>query len=169
MKAEEVVNTYYKKIYKLALYQLQDENEAEDLTHDIFFKVIKSLDSFENRSEVYTWVYRIALNTIKNYLRRKSIVRFLSIENDLRGFEKFFSVQTDDPAIKNEEKQEKVLKLKKLGEALQKLSSRERTAFFFFHYEKVKQKEIAEIMRTTVSAVESLIFKSMRKIKRYIA
>ena len=76
---------------------------------------------------------------------------------------------SDDPALKNEEDQEKMIRLRKLGDALEKLSERERTAFFFFHYEKMKQKEIADVMGTTVSAIESLIFKSMKKIRKYVA
>ena len=169
MNQDEIVKNYYRKIYKLALYQLQDKNEAEDLTHDIFYKVLNSLGSFQNRSDLYTWVYRIALNTIRNYLRRKKIVKFISFENDPSETSKLLIGIADDPALKNEEDQEKMIKLKKLGDALKKLSERERTAFFFFHYEKMKQKEIADVMGTTVSAIESLVFKSLKKIRKYVA
>lgn len=169
MNQDELVKNYYKKIYKLALYQLQDKNEAEDLTHDIFYKVLNSIGSFQNRSDLYTWIYRIALNTIRNYLRRKKIVKFISFENDPTETSRSLTGLTDDPALKSESDQEKMIKLKKLGDALKKLSERERNAFFFFHYEKMRQKEIAEVMSTSVSAVESLIFKSMKKIRKYVA
>jgi len=48
------------------------------------------------------------------------------------------------------------------------LSNREKTAFYFFHYDHLKQKEIAEIMKTSISAVESLIHKAMKKLKRCV-
>ncbi len=169
MDRDELLQNYYQKIYKLALYQLKDEQEAKDLTHDIFFKVLNSLGTFQNKSDIYTWIYRIALNTINNYLRRKKIVKFISFEDDLRDSSKFLSDPGDDPAEKNEADQEKALKLKKLEVAMDKLSERERTAFYFFHFEKIKQKKIAELMDTSISAVESLIFKSMKKIRKYIA
>jgi len=167
MPKDELVKNYYRKIYKLALYQLQDVNEAEDLTHDIFYKVLNSLKSFEERSDVYTWIYRIALNTIRNYLRRKKIVKFISFEDDPAGYS--LPADSDDPAMRSEEEELKKIKLQKLNEAIKLLSHRERTAFFFFHYEKMKQREIAAVMGTSVSAVESLVFKSMKKIKKTLA
>ncbi len=169
MNRDELLKNYYKKIHKLALYHIQDVQEAEDLTHDIFFKVLNSLDSFQNRSELYTWIYRIALNTIRNYQRRKKIVRFISFEDDPLETSNSLTVFGDDPAGRSEEEQEKMIKLKKLEGALKKLSEREKNAFYFFHYEKMKQKEIADVMGTSVSAVESLVFKSMKKIKKFVA
>jgi len=169
MDRDELLNAYYKKIYKLALYQLQNVPEAEDLTHDIFYKVLSSLDTFQKRSGIYTWIYRIALNTIRNHIRRKKIVRFISLEEKQpEGFE-YLMWTGEDPAEKTEEEQEKGLKLERLGKALKKLSARERTAFFFFYFEKMKQKEIAAVMGTSLSAVESLVYKSMKKIKRELA
>ena len=169
MDRDEILKNYYQKIYKLALYQLKDKQEAEDLTHDIFFKVLKSLDSFQNKSEIYTWVYRIALNTIRNYLRRKKIVKFISFEDEPGDASKHLTAPGDDPAEKNEADQDKMLKLRLLEDAMGKLTEREKTAFYFFHFEKLKQKKIAELMETSVSAVESLIFKSMKKIRKHIA
>jgi RNA polymerase sigma-70 factor (ECF subfamily) len=51
---------------------------------------------------------------------------------------------------------------------LGQLSQREKTAFYFFHYDQLKQKEIAAVMRTSVSAVESLIHKAMNKLKKCV-
>ncbi len=169
MNPDEIVKSYYKKIYKLSLYYLNNESDAGDLTHDIFFKVIKSLDSFGGKSDIYTWIYRIALNTLRNHLRRKKIVNFISFADEMHEIKDEVLLTSKNPAIADEEKQERTIKLLKLENAIKKLSDRERTAFFFFHYEKIKQKEIAKIMGTSVSAVESLIFKSMKKIKKNVA
>jgi len=169
MDRNELLNNYYRKIYKLALYQLQDVQEAEDLTHDIFYKVLKSLGSFQEKSDLYTWIYRIALNTIRNYHRRKKIVKFISLEYESKVGSTLVDPASDDPALSSEDEQQKMIKMGKFNEAIKKLSDREKTAFFFFHYEKMKQKKIAEVMGTTVSAVESLVFKSMKKIKKFVA
>lgn len=169
MKPKKITEEYYGKIYKLALYYLKNETEAEDLTQDIFFKVIKNLSSFKEESQVYTWIYRIAVNTLTNYLRRKKIVQFISFEQDDINKKNMFREEGEDPASRMEMEEEKQNRLSKLDSALNILTSRERTAFYFFHYEKIKQKDIAEIMDTSVSAVESLIFKSMKKIKRILA
>ena len=65
-----------------------------------------------------------------------------------------------------EEDEEDQLLIKKLEEAIIKLSAREKTAFYLYYYDNLKQKEIARIMHTSISAVESLIFKSKSKIKK---
>ena len=166
MNPDEIVEKYYSRVYKLSLYHLQDETEAGDITHDIFYKVIRSLDTFQGRADVYTWIYRIALNTIRNHIRRKKIVRFISLENGPEEAGEDISVDFDDPAAATEKDQENMIRIRMLKGALKKLSERERTAFYFFYYEKLKQKKIAEIMGTSVSAVESLVFKAMRKIKK---
>jgi len=75
----------------------------------------------------------------------------------------------EDPAQISEAGEEKALQLKKLDRAIERLTLRERTAFYFFHFEKMKQREIAEVMSTTISAVESLVHKAMKKIKKELA
>ncbi|MEN8153386.1 MAG: sigma-70 family RNA polymerase sigma factor [Acidobacteriota bacterium] len=169
MDPAKITEEYYGKIYKLALYYLKNGSEAEDLTQDIFFKVLKNLSSFKMESQVYTWIYRIAVNTLTNYLRRKKIVQFISFDKDDLNEKNLPPDEEKDPAARMELEEEKQNKLKKLDSALNTLTSREKGAFFFFHYEKIKQKDIAVIMGTSVSAVESLIFKSTKKIKRFLA
>jgi RNA polymerase sigma-70 factor (ECF subfamily) len=74
-----------------------------------------------------------------------------------------------DPAEKLEEDESKKNKIEILNKCIALLSSREKTAFYLFYYDSLKQKEIAEIMKTSISAVESLIHKAKNKIKKWIA
>lgn len=169
MDINNLVDEYYGKVYKLCLFYLKSKEEAEDLVQEVFFKVLKKKSSFKGESDIYTWIYRIAVNTILNYIKRKKIVRFLSFE-DASGKGDFKAIEyADDPAVKLETEEQKRIEISKLEKGIGLLSDREKTAFYLFHYDLLKQKEIAEIMKTSVSAVEALVHKATKKIRENLA
>lgn len=169
MDIEIIIADYYQKIYKLCMFYLSnDQQEAEEMAQEIFLKVMKKLKSFKGESNIYTWIYRIAINTLINYIKRKKIVEFISFENirDLKETAGDSTQSTIDPAEKLEKEEDRENEIRKLQEGISLLSGREKTAFYLFHYDNMKQKEIAQVMKTSVSAVESLVHKAMKKIKK---
>jgi len=164
MDIDKITDEYYGKVYKLCLFYLENKEEAEDIVQEIFLKVLKKKSTFKEQSGLYTWIYRIAVNTILNYIKRKKILQFISLENIMDNTPGPVST-APNPAVKLEQEELKDIEIKKLEKSIQQLSAREKTAFYLFHYENLRQKKIAEIMHTSVSAVESLVHKSMKKIK----
>ena len=65
---EEVVSQQQRKVYSFAHYYLGSPQEAEDVTQETFVRAYGALGRFDGRSEPFTWMYRIAINTAKNYL-----------------------------------------------------------------------------------------------------
>jgi RNA polymerase sigma-70 factor (ECF subfamily) len=165
MVSDQIVDEYYGRIYKLCLFYLENKEEAEDIVQEIFLKVLKKKSTFKEQSGVYTWIYRIAVNTILNYIKRKKIVQFISFENFKNAKDSELAAEAPNPAVKLEQEELKNIEIRKLEKSIDRLSAREKTAFYLFHYENLKQKKIAEIMHTSVSAVESLVHKSMKKIR----
>ncbi len=166
MDIDQIVDEYYGKVYKLCLFYLENKEEAEDIVQEIFFKVLKKKSTFKEQSGVYTWIYRIAVNTILNHIKRKKILQFISFEDfkNTKDFE--LASEVPNPAVIREQEELKNIEIKKLAKSIDRLSEREKTAFYLFHYENLKQKKIAEIMQTSVSAIESLVHKSMKKIRK---
>ncbi len=165
MNIEEIIDSNYQRVYKLCLYYLKDESESEELTQEVFLRVFKKKSTFKEESDIYTWIYRIAVNTVLNHIRRKKIVQFISFEASKEKGETEIASVGGDPARKLEEVELREIQMKKLEQAIGLLSNREKTAFYFFHYDGLKQKQIAEIMNTPLSAVESLVHKAIKKIK----
>jgi RNA polymerase sigma-70 factor (ECF subfamily) len=168
MNIDEIVDAYYKKIYKLCLFYLKDKQEAEEILQEIFIKILKKRKHFKGESNVYTWIYRIAVNTLINYIKRKKLVEFISFEGLANSTRLSMEKSAPDPAQVFEKDETRRQEIKKLEECITLLSNREKTAFYFFQYDQLKQKEIARIMKTSVSAVESLIHKAMKKLRHCV-
>jgi RNA polymerase sigma-70 factor (ECF subfamily) len=168
MTVDEIVDAYYRKVYKLCLFYLRDPQEAEEVLQEVFIKVLKKYSTFKGESAVYTWVYRIATNTVLNYIKRKKLIEFISFDSAKSAGPGSLTENShaSDPGELLEHEEEHRIKLEILEKCLEELSQREKTAFYLFHYEGLKQKEIAEVMNTSISAVESLVHKGMKKIKR---
>jgi RNA polymerase sigma-70 factor (ECF subfamily) len=157
-----ILEDCYHKVYKMCLFYLDNKEEALDMTQEVCYKITQKIKSFRGEAGISTWIFRLTKNLLINHLKRQKIIRFFSLDQDNRDFESLEST----PQSIMEKKQEDSLKIQRLKSAITKLSSREKTAFYLFYYEGLKQKEISEIMQTSISAIESLIFKSKRKIKK---
>ena len=164
---DALVDLHYRKVYKMALFFLKSEPDAEDLTQAVFEKIYRKRDQFRGEADPYTWIYRIAVRTAVNHLRRNKILQWLSLDDELIGtILKKSRFDAGDPARNLEATEERERKLRALDAGIGRLSAREKTAFYLFYYDRVPQKKIAEIMGISVPAVESLVHKALKKIKK---
>ena len=164
-----LVEDYQKKVIKTAYYFLDNMEEAEDLAQEVFLQILNSMEKFRQGSSLSTWIYRITVNRSLNALKKnKKQELVLRIEN-LFGIRKpgsngkvgEFAVP-DNPLI--EEENRKILKV-----AVDCLPEKQRTAFILNKYEELSYKEIAEVMDTSLSAVESLIHRSKMNLQKSLA
>jgi RNA polymerase sigma-70 factor (ECF subfamily) len=71
MQFDALFTTYKNMVYNLALQYVQNVEDAEEITQDVFVAIYHSLNSFKQNAEVSTWIYRIAINKSLDYLKRK--------------------------------------------------------------------------------------------------
>ncbi len=139
---------------------------AEDLTQDVFIKVYQSVNQFRGDSKLSTWIYKIAVSKSLDYLRaqkRKKRFTFLtSILGDETLDNKIPAPESNQPgiAIDNEER------FRILQNAMDSLPENQRIAFSLSKYDEMSNKEIAGIMETTVSSIESLIFRAKKNLQK---
>jgi len=149
----ELVSTYSERIYNLALRILRNREDAEDVLQETFLTVLQKLDTFDGRSNFFTWIYRIATNASLMKLRKKKLVFAELPENPDMGprhEEQLFVDWSQDPSfnIQNEE-------IKKIIEtAINQLSETYRTVFVLRDIEQLSIKDTSKILNISEENVK---------------
>ena len=149
----ELVTIYSERIYNLALRILRNREDAEDVLQETFLTVLQKLNTFDGRSNFFTWIYRIATNASLMKLRKKRLVFAELPENpDLgpRHDERIMVDWSQDPSfnIQNEE-------IKKIIDtAINQLSEIYRTVFILRDIEQLSIKETSKILNISEENVK---------------
>src|SRR5689334_25293481 len=96
----EIVERYHAKVFSIIHGIVRQRNDVEDIAQQVFAKVYLSLKSFDFRSSLITWIYKITVNECFDYLRKKK-VRKLVYESDLSE-EEVRRVENTDPAVERQ-------------------------------------------------------------------
>ena len=83
---DNLIKEYGKKVFNLAYRITGDRQDAEDVTQETFLQVFRKLDSFEGKSHIYTWIYKIALNNSLQVKRRLSRAYMDSLDEKIELF-----------------------------------------------------------------------------------
>lgn len=154
-------------VFNTALGIVQNETEAEDLTQDVFIKVFENISSFKGESKFSTWLYRIATTTALDHLRSKKRKKRSGFIFPLMGNKQNESDQLPDfhhPGITLENKERSKILFKAIGQ----LPENQKAAFILNKLEGLSYRDISEVMKTTVSAVESLISRANGNLRKQL-
>ncbi|MCH7853355.1 MAG: RNA polymerase sigma factor RpoE [Proteobacteria bacterium] len=162
-----LVLKYQHKIVNLVMRYVRDPDQALDITQEAFLKAYRALPRFRGESLFYTWLYRIAVNTAKNYLAAQRR-RPMDIELDLQDPEQFDLHaklrETDTP--------EGITLRQELSETVQRaieaLPEDLRTAIILRELDGMSYEEIAQTMECPVGTVRSRIFRARDAIGKKI-
>lgn len=147
-----------------------NHNEVEDLAQDIFLKIYKAASSYVPRAQFKTWLYRVVVNHCLNFFRsqkRKAMISSLDqpVSEDYNPHIQRTDEQKEQPEIILQQ-QELQIALKR---ALSELPERQRMAIILHRFEGLSYKEVATILGSSLSAVESLIFRAMNNLKEKLS
>jgi RNA polymerase sigma-70 factor, ECF subfamily len=161
---EELYSLYKDLVYSVCLRFLNDQDEADDASQDVFVKVYCSIGSFRFDSKFSTYIYRIAVNHCLNIIRKKRRTKFLSLDSILNKF-----INSSGADIKDESMDlENILNNKERSDiierALNSLPERQKTAIVLSKFEGLSYLEIANIMDCSISSVESLLFRAKQNL-----
>jgi len=145
---------------------LNNREDSEDLTQEVFVEVYKSLASFRGESKLSTWIYRIAVTKSLDFIRRKKRKKRFGIIKKVFNADDSFEDIIDDNNPDPEARLEELDRIKILNEALGTLPENQRAAFTLSKYDEISYKEIAEILDTTIPSVESLIHRAKNNLKK---
>ena len=159
MAFRELVKRYQERLYWVIRRLVHSHEDTNDLLQEVFIKVWKGLPSFNGRSALYTWMYRIAVNEALSFLRRdkwRSLMR-LEDPSKVMAHRLQASIETDGDEI-----------LQRLHAALLQLSPQQRAVFTLRYFEDMPFKEVAAVMGKTESTVKVHYHLARKKIEEIL-
>lgn len=165
---DELVKRYEQKIFNLCCRFLDQSEDADDAAQEIFIKVYKGLNQFNNQARFSTWLYRIAVNhalNIRRSRRRSHWLRPLSLISKDES-EKISRVhdQTNNPQEQLEKKEE----IERIHQALVNLPEEQRVIVYLHRFQELSYRDIAEILGLRLSTVESRLFHAKKQLAKLL-
>jgi RNA polymerase sigma-70 factor (ECF subfamily) len=149
------------------LVYLQNSEDAEEVTQDVFVSVYQSIDQFNHTSTLKTWIYKITINKCLDFLKAKKTKKrwaFVSSIFNNGGGLKHDTSDFVHPGIILENKERSIY----LFKAIEELPENQRIAFTLNKIECLSYQEVSEITGMSVSAVESLLFRAKQNLKKIL-
>jgi RNA polymerase sigma-70 factor (ECF subfamily) len=170
---EALYERYGTRVLNLIHRMTGNEEIARDLAQDVWLRVHGHLDHFEARADIFTWIYRIAVNLTLNHLKREKRRHWIDLLDLSVG--EVLSDESEDlvaPKPAGAERPDRILetdeRAQKLWEAVQSLDAKYRVPIVLFHYEDQSYQEIADAMGLSMVAVQARIFRGRKQLAKIL-
>jgi len=166
----EIVERYQRQVMSTVYRFTGDYYEAEDLTQEVFIRVFKAAKRYKCKAKFKTWLFRIVINLCLNYRRDRAKRRSESLDapvvtNEGEVMREVSAPDGDIPDVALEEREIR----ERVRDAIDSLPGNQRVAVILQRFEEMSYKEIADALETSVSAVESLLFRARRNLREKLA
>lgn len=157
-----LVERYQERLFALARHYTKSHAEIEDIVQDAFLKAYRRLSSFQRQSSFYTWLYRIAINTILDWMKHRGRSPVQTVEDPetvaTPGNER--SVVRPDSRLESEE----IARITR--EVLDELPEIFRTVLVMREFEELSYQQIADVLDLSIGTVESRLFRARARFKQ---
>ena len=144
MDFDNIYEEYFDRVYYKVLSVVKNDDDAEDICQETFISVYKNLSKFREESNIYTWIYRIAINKTYDFFKKRKVE--FEINDDVLSLPEDINFDT------------KVI----LQEKLKLISEKEREIVILKDIYGYKLKEIAEMKDMNLSTVKSVYYKALK-------
>lgn len=167
---EELFNTYQKRVYNLVYRMVGDEQDAADLTQDVFIRVFKSMHSLRHDVTFFSWLRTITINICRDFFRKKG--------RTIKGDSLDETIQLADGEVQREiedwsSNPELLFQRKDLQGAVHRavnsLSDDNRTMIVLHHMEGMEVRDIARDLNLPVGTVKSRLSRARDELRRKLA
>ena len=162
----QLMRQHQDRVLAVCQRMLGDRAQAEDATQEVFLKAYRQAGRLKPVGQVFTWLYRVAMNHCLNRLRRRRIVRFVPLmgpgesdEPTRAAFEPVDGGTSPEQAVAARER------WRATERAIAALPASQRAVLTLARFEGLSYREIAEVLEITEGAVESRLFRAMRTLR----
>jgi RNA polymerase sigma factor (sigma-70 family) len=156
---EQLMDLYSEKVYLLAYSFVKDRGLAEDISQEVFLKAYKYLDSFRGEATLKSWIYRITVNTSKDFLKKKSLKQLLLKSSLLENFSRTESTET---SFLNANRNEELLQL------ILTLPIKYREVIVLHYFYDVKINELSSTLDLNTNTVKTRLSRGRDMLRRKI-
>ena len=156
---EEIYDTYYSKVYNYVFYRVLNAPLADDLTGEIFVKLIKSYRLFNPSISVSAWIFTIARNLVTDHFKANARAPLAAPDSSFCDIPDEAATKTDARLAKNEE-------FRQLHTALSTLNERERSTLSLRFWGRMTYAEIAKYLGLSEKNISVTISRAIKKLKK---
>jgi RNA polymerase sigma factor (sigma-70 family) len=164
---KELVLRFQNRVFNTALGFLQNTADAEDIAQEVFIQVYRSIHQFKEESLLATWIYRIATTKSLDFLRSKKRKKRFGFVSSLFGDNNRPLHEPQDfkhPGVLQENKEDAAVLLRLVNQ----LPENQKTAFILNKVEELSYREIADVLQTSESAIDSLLQRAKQNLRKKI-
>lgn len=156
----EIVRRYKNFVYLVAFRYVNNYDDAEDITQEVFIEVLQKFKYFRQESTIKTWLYRVAVNKSKNWIRKKKFLSLIRLDGKGDDNETEFDIPdySQDNKLENKEMEEIFLQV------VANLPEKQREVFSLRYFEHMSFEEISNLLGTSVGGLKANYFHAVRKI-----
>ena len=142
---EQIIKLYEQKIFSTIYYMVKNQDMVEDIAQEVFIKIYKNINKFNEQSSLYTWIYRITMNACFDEIKKEKKVTYLS--NIVETDEGEQEVEFYDPSQNVDEIVESKLDKQELIKAIKRLSEEQRALIVLRDIRGFSYWEIADMLK----------------------
>jgi RNA polymerase sigma-70 factor (ECF subfamily) len=165
----QLIDDYEQKVYATCISFVPNKEDAEDIAQEVFLEVFNSINKFKGNSKLSTWIYRIATNKCLEFIRKKNTKKRFAFMQSIMGNEipmdkTSYFTEFNHPGIVLENKERN----ETLFHAINQLPEIQKVVFTLHKIDGKSYKEISDIIKKSVSSVESLMFRAKKNLQKLL-
>ncbi len=160
----KLIDLYKHLVFNTVLNMVQQFEEAEDLTQEVFIQVFQSIQHFRGDSKLSTWLYRIAITKCLDWQRKNNAKKRMNSMKSIFGLDGHQDIIPDfvHPGIQLANKEKATM----LFKALKQLPENQRIAFTLIKADGLSYEEVSEIMQTSIKSLEGLMHRAKENLRK---
>ncbi len=159
----ELVERYQNKVFSIIYGILRNQNDAEDIAQQVFAKVYTSIQNFDSRSSLLTWIYKITVNECYDYLRKKRVRKLVYesdfTEEDTQRMENSEANSDRSPAVDTQ-----LARREYVNKLLEKVSPEERNLLMLKEVEGHSVEELSQMTGLNENTIKVKLFRARQKL-----